>query len=47
MSALPPGPRRPAFLQTVAWTRQPLPFLQSCQERYGDTFTLRLSRWGD
>jgi cytochrome P450 len=24
-----------------------LPYLESCQQRYGDTFTLRMSRWGD
>ena len=44
---LPPGPRRPPFLQTWAWTRSPLPFLEECRRRYGATFTLRLARWGD
>jgi cytochrome P450 len=47
MSALPPGPRRPRALQAVAWMRRPLPFLEGCQQRYGDTFTLRILRWGD
>ncbi len=47
MSPLPPGPRRPRPLQTLAWMRRPLPFLESCHERYGDTFTLRILRWGD
>jgi cytochrome P450 len=47
VSALPPGPRRPRVLQTLAWMRRPLPFLEECQERYGDTFTLRILRWGD
>jgi cytochrome P450 len=45
--SLPPGPRRPRALQTLAWTRRPLPFLESCQRRYGDAFTLRMSRWGN
>jgi cytochrome P450 len=47
MSALPPGPRKPRALQTLAWMREPLPLLEDCQRRYGDTFTLRLLRWGD
>jgi cytochrome P450 len=47
MSALPPGPRKPRALQTLDWMRAPLPLLESCQRRYGDTFTLRLLRWGD
>ena len=47
MSALPPGPRRPRALQAVAWMRRPLPFLEQCHRRYGDTFTLRILRWGD
>jgi cytochrome P450 len=47
MSPLPPGPRKPRALQTLDWMRAPLPLLESCQQRYGDTFTLRLLRWGD
>ncbi|MGV1048040.1 MAG: cytochrome P450 [Solirubrobacterales bacterium] len=47
MSALPPGPRKPRALQTLAWMREPLALLESCHQRYGDTFTLRLLRWGD
>jgi cytochrome P450 len=35
------------LLQTLDWMRRPLPFLESCQRRYGDTFTLRIMRWGD
>jgi len=45
--SLPPGPRRPPVLQTWAWTRRPLPFLEECHASYGDTFTLRMARWGD
>ncbi len=43
---LPPGPRAPRLLQSRRWSRQPLPFLEQCRERYGDTFTLRLRHLG-
>jgi cytochrome P450 family 135 len=43
---LPPGPRRPRLLQSTRWAREPLPFLERCRERYGDTFTLRLRHLG-
>jgi len=43
----PPGPRLPRALQAVGWTQRPLPFLERCQRRYGDTFTLRILHWGD
>jgi cytochrome P450 family 135 len=45
--SLPPGPRLPRALQAVGWTQRPLPFLERCQQRYGDTFTLRILHWGD
>jgi cytochrome P450 len=44
---LPPGPPLPRALQAVGWTQRPLPFLERCQRRYGDTFTLRILHWGD
>ena len=44
---LPPGPRMPRALQAVGWTQRPLPFLERCQRRYGDTFALRILHWGD
>jgi cytochrome P450 len=48
MSAkLPPGPRAPRLLQSIRWSREPLPLLEQCRERYGDTFTLRLRHLGD
>ncbi len=47
MSALPSGPRLPRALQAIGWTQRPLPFLERCQRRYGDTFTLRIRHWGD
>ncbi len=46
--SLPPGPRMPSALQAVGWARRPYPFMKRCQERYGDTFTLRIlhsGRW--
>jgi cytochrome P450 len=45
-ASLPPGPRMPRLLQSIRWTREPLPFLEQCRERYGDTFTLRLRHLG-
>ena len=47
MSALPPGPKMPRALQAIGWTQRPLPFLERCQQRYGDAFTLRILHWGD
>jgi cytochrome P450 len=46
-ASLPPGPRMPRALQAVGWTQRPLPFLERCQRRYGDIFTLRILHWGD
>lgn len=36
----------PPALQAVGWLRRPLPFLERCQRRYGDTFTLRVRHAG-
>ena len=47
MSQLPPGPRMPRALQAVGWTQRPLPWLERCQRRYGDVFTLRIRHYGD
>jgi cytochrome P450 len=41
-AVLPPGPRMPSPLQAVGWALRPLPFMERCQERYGDLFTLRV-----
>jgi len=46
MAKLPPGPRLPRLLQSRRWSREPLPFLEQCRARYGDTFTLRLRHLG-
>jgi cytochrome P450 len=39
---LPPGPRLPAALQTIAWWNRTVPFLERCRDRYGKRFTMRL-----
>src|SRR6478609_9044784 len=41
---LPPGPRAPYPLQAAAWALRPLDFMQRCEERYGELFTLRVRR---
>jgi cytochrome P450 len=44
--ALPPGPSLPPALQTAAWVARPVPFMERCRRRYGDTFTVRLAQVG-
>jgi len=39
-SQLPPGPRSPAAVQTVAWWTRPIPLFERCRARYGNRFTL-------
>ena len=39
---LPPGPRAPKTVQTMAWWNRPIAFLERCRERYGKRFTMRL-----
>src|SRR5437764_1215824 len=41
-AALPPGPRMPRLLQTVAWWSRPIAFQERCRARYGKRFTVRL-----
>jgi cytochrome P450 len=45
-AGLPPGPRMPSALQAIGWARRPYPFMKRCQERYGDTFTMRILHSG-
>jgi cytochrome P450 family 110 len=42
--ALPEGPKAPSALQMFQWVTAPFSFMQSCHRRYGDCFTIRLSR---
>jgi cytochrome P450 len=46
VAKLPPGPRAPRLVQSIRWSREPLPLLEQCRKRYGDTFTLRLRHLG-
>jgi cytochrome P450 len=39
---LPPGPRQPSIVQTIAWWSRPISFLERCRARYGKRFTIRL-----
>ncbi len=41
---LPPGPQMPSVVQAAGWALRPLAFMNRCQERYGETFTLRVRR---
>ena len=43
---LPPGPSAPRIVQALRLSRDPLRTLVEARERYGDVFTLRLSRIG-
>jgi cytochrome P450 len=36
----------PSALQAVGWARRPYPLMKRCQERFGDTFTLRILHSG-
>lgn len=37
---LPPGPKRPAFLQAASLAYRPFRFLESCRDAYGEAFTV-------
>ena len=41
-ATLPPGPRQPSAIQTIAWWARPISFLERCRAEYGDRFTIRL-----
>ena len=38
---LPDGPKSPPLVQTLQWMTHPLEFLDDCDHRYGDVFTVR------
>jgi cytochrome P450 len=42
MAKLPPGPRAPRGVQTLAWWTRTVPLFERCRARYGKRFTLRL-----
>jgi cytochrome P450 family 135 len=39
---LPPGPTAPGAVQMYRWMFRPIPFMESCRQRYGSMFTIRL-----
>lgn len=39
---LPDGPQTPPFLQLIQWIARPLDYMDTCAQRYGDSFTVRL-----
>jgi cytochrome P450 len=43
---LPPSPPLPKAVQTAIWSRQARRLLYSCQDRYGDMFTIRVAYEG-
>jgi cytochrome P450 len=46
VTQLPPGPRTPRPIQTLAWIARTGPYLERCRQRYGDVFTLRIAQEG-
>lgn len=38
---LPPEPRGSSLVQTLRWAFRPLPFMEDCRRRYGDSFSVR------
>ena len=46
LTEIPPGPRLPRPVQTLAWLTRPGPFMERCRIRYGDTFTIRIASEG-
>jgi cytochrome P450 len=46
--SLPPGPGSPRAVQAANWIARPLAFMERCQRRYGDSFTVDVepgSKW--
>ncbi|MBW4594338.1 MAG: cytochrome P450 [Brasilonema angustatum HA4187-MV1] len=41
---LPNGPQTPGLVQMLQWVFSPMSFMEACTKRYGDMFTLQLSR---
>jgi cytochrome P450 len=42
VAQLPPGPRAPRVVQTIAWWTRTVPLFERCRARYGKRFTIRL-----
>lgn len=41
---LPNGPQTPGLVQMLQWVFSPMSLMEACTKRYGDIFTLQLSR---
>jgi cytochrome P450 family 135 len=41
--SLPPGPSSPRVWQLLRYNHSPLPYLEQCARRFGDSFTLRMA----
>jgi cytochrome P450 len=41
-TSLPPGPRAPSWVQSLAWWTRPVPFFERGRARFGKRFTIRL-----
>ena len=39
--ALPPEVERKPLVQTLRWAFRPIPFMEECRRRYGDSFGVR------
>jgi cytochrome P450 family 135 len=39
--ALPPEPKSSPLVQTLRWAFRPIPFMEDCRRRYGDSFSVR------
>ncbi len=40
---LPNGPQSPALVQKLQWILSPMSFMEACNQRYGDIFTMQLN----
>jgi len=40
---LPPEPKSSPLVQTLKWSFRPLPFMQECREKYGDSFSVKFA----
>jgi cytochrome P450 family 135 len=45
-TGIPPGPKAPRAVQTLAWITRPGPFMLRARERFGDTFTVKIAQEG-
>ncbi len=47
-ASLPPSPKAPAFLQLIQWIADPVAYMESAKQQYGDIFTAKVgAKLGD